>query len=182
MQLICKGLTKMTDFPTWAYALITTLITGACSTVVGLIVTYVVKRGFGKRKQMADKAKDQEEYEKRKQIKDIVTESLTPVVENIETINTKIDGIINENCKETKATVVTMRIKMDELCTTYTKRGWCNIHEKATWNELYNEYKNLGGNHFDEYVNSWKAAIEKLPDEKPHKNGSKKKKRLLENN
>ena len=170
----------MTDFPTWAYALITTLITGACSTVVGLIVTYIVKRRLGKLKQMEDKVDDEEACEKGKQIKEIVTESLTPVVENIATINTKIDGIINENCKETKATVVTMRIKMDELCTTYTKRGWCNIHEKATWNELYNEYKNLGGNHFDEYVNSWKAAIEKLPDEKPNQNRSKKKKRLVE--
>ena len=171
----------MTDFPTWAYALITTLITGALSTVVGLIVKYVVKRGFDKRKQMEDKAKAQEAYEKHKQIKDIVTESLTPVVENIDTMNKKIDGIINENCKETKATVVTMRIKMNELYDLYTDRGWCNSHEKATWNELYNEYKNLGGNHFDEYVNSWKKGIEGLPNEKfPESKGQKQKKRLME--
>lgn len=172
----------MTDFPTWAYALITTLVTGALSTIIGFVVKFMMQRKFDKKKQIEDKAKEQEAYEKRRAIKDVVTESLAPVVENIDTINKKIDGIINENCKETKATVVTMRIKMDELCATYTERGWCNIHEKATWNELYNEYKNLGGNHFDEYVNSWKAAIEKLPDEEkiPEQKGSKQKKRLLE--
>lgn len=159
----------MNDIPNWAYALITTLVTGAFSTLVAFLVRHAIQRKLDKVKNIEDKANEQVAYEKREEIKSLITESLTPVIENINSINEKIDTIRDENRKETKATVVTMRIKMNELYDFYTKRGYCDIHEKSTWNELYNEYKNLGGNHFDEYVNGWKSGIEKLPEVPHHK-------------
>lgn len=115
--------------------------------------------------------KDLEEFkhkerkqERCKEMTEIVTESLKPIVSRIDSLSDKVSLIQDDRKLEKEATVVTMRVKMMELHDTYIKRGYCNSHEKATWDELYKRYKALGGNHFLEYVDEYKKDIDKLPD------------------
>ena len=48
----------------------------------------------------------------------------------------------------------------------YKAQGYADAGDKATWAELYNKYRDMGGNHFREYVNAWKEEVEHLPLEK----------------
>lgn len=95
---------------------------------------------------------------------EIVKNSIKPLEDRIGIMNEKVDSIQKDRKLERDATVVTMRIKMMELRDIYVSRGYCDSHEKATWDELYNRYKDLGGNHFLEYVNQYKKEIHDLPD------------------
>ena len=62
-----------------------------------------------------------------------------------------------------EATVVqlrtTMKSKRDEFCS----QGYVESSDKSNWIELYNRYRDMGGNHFAEYVDGWKQDIENLP-------------------
>lgn len=160
----------MTDLPTWAYALFTTIVSGALSTLVGLLIKNAAQKKFdaqAKKTQEYEELKHkQRKEERKKEISEVVDEALIPVIDRIDDIDKKVDNIQKDRQKEKDATVVTMRIKMMELRDVYVKRGWCDSHEKATWNELYNRYRDLGGNHFLEYVDNYKKEIEKLPDVK----------------
>lgn len=160
----------MTDLPTWAYALFTTIVSGALSTLVGLLIKNAAQKKFDaqtKKNQEYEELKHkQRTRERREEMSEIVDEALKPVVARIDGLEKKVDIIQKDRELEKNATVVTMRVKMMELHDIYVKRGWCDSHEKSTWEELYSRYKDLGGNHFLEYVNVYKADIEKLPTEK----------------
>lgn len=43
------------------------------------------------------------------------------------------------------------------------KQGYADVGDKATFIELYNHYAKMGGNHFIEYVDTWKTEVENLP-------------------
>lgn len=160
----------MTDLPTWAYALFTTLISGALSTLVGLLIKNAAQKKFDlqtKKNQEYEELKhNRRREERKKEISEVVDVALAPVMERIDEVDKKVDLIQKDRKRERDATIVTMRVKMMELHDIYVKRGWCDSHEKATWKELYNKYKDLGGNHFLEYVDVYREEIEKLPDVK----------------
>lgn len=160
----------MTDIPTWAYALFTTIVSGALSTLVGLLIKNAAQKKFdaqNKKNQEYEELKHrQRKQERKEEMLEIVDSAVKPIAERIDILGEKVENIQIEREKEKRATVVTMRVKMMELHDIYMKRGWCDSHEKSTWEELYNRYKELGGNHFLEYVDLYKAEIEKLPAEK----------------
>jgi hypothetical protein len=52
----------------------------------------------------------------------------------------------------------------------YMAQGYASASDVASWNELYNTYSKLGGNHFKEYVDAWKADVDKLPRERQVEN------------
>lgn len=163
----------MNDLPTWAYALFTTLVSGALSTIVGVFIKNSAQKRFEKEAEKNKKyeaAIEKDKSQKRQEeIKKIVEESIQPIMNRIDDMDKTVKNIQKDKVKEMNATVVTMRVKMMELHDNYVKRGYCDSHEKATWLELYNKYKDLGGNHFIEYVDEYRKDIEKLPDTKPTK-------------
>ena len=154
----------MQDLPTWAYALITTIMSCALTTVIAFIVNRMLKKRVNKQDHTAELARKQEEYEKTKEIKDIITTSIQPVISHVEKIDSKIDNLQKENQLENKATIVMIRVNLMELHDLYTSRGYCDNREKSTWEELYNRYKELGGNHFKEYVDHLKTDVLELPN------------------
>ena len=74
----------------------------------------------------------------------------------------------------TKGTVTMLRMDMKESLDSLNDKGFASSSDVANWKELYNVYKELGGNHFIEYVDAWKKEVEDLPPKK------KSKKRLVE--
>jgi hypothetical protein len=45
----------------------------------------------------------------------------------------------------------------------YRELGYASRNDKAAWNQLYNDYRDLGGNHFKEDVDQWKDEVNSLP-------------------
>lgn len=126
----------MTDLPTWAYALFTTLVSGALSTLVGLLIKNAAQKKFdaqAKKNQEYEELKhDRHRQERKAEMSEIVDEALKPVVDRIDSLEKKVDIIQKDRELEKNATVVTMRVKMMELHDIYMKRGWCDSHEKST--------------------------------------------------
>lgn len=71
---------------------------------------------------------------------------------------------INETMKATAAGTVTLLRDRMKCSLEYCKRqGFKTSADWSNWKELYNSYKELGGNHFKEYVNSWHEEMSNLP-------------------
>lgn len=114
------------------------------SAIVSGIVGYAVKRSFDN---YFLKKKEQEESKKE-----------------------QMDRIENKLTSNSEGTVTLLRDRMKCLKDEYEERGYAKDGDKANWKELYDSYKNLGGNHFREYVDQWKVTIEKLPKVPPQNN------------
>ena len=52
----------------------------------------------------------------------------------------------------------------------YRQQGYVSASDKANWTEMYNTYRDLGGNHFKEYVDAWKDEVDQLPRKEFKKN------------
>lgn len=117
----------MTDLPTWAYALFTTIVSGALSTLVGLLIKNAAQKKFdaqAKKNQEYEELKHKQRKQERKdEMAEIVDEAIKPVIERIDKLEVKVDDIQKDRQKERDATVVTMRVKMRELRDIYVKRG-----------------------------------------------------------
>ncbi len=75
---------------------------------------------------------------------------------------------IEKNTEDSVAAdVLALRCNMKNLRDRVKKQGFADIGDKATFTEIYNKYKAMGGNHFVEYVDKWKEEVEALPTEKP---------------
>lgn len=159
----------MGEFFTWS-----TFVTLVLSTSISAIITNVVKHTVDKHlKEQEDIAKrekaDHEELAKRRAqdlqekyintVKEVVSTEVASIKEDIKEIKDLQD-------LDQKATVVNLRINMKSIRDRCKKQGFADIADKASWVELYNDYKNMGGNHFTEYVDQWKDEMEKLPTEK----------------
>lgn len=51
-----------------------------------------------------------------------------------------------------KATVTSLRSMMKSLRDRYIQQGYADTGDKGTWNELYEDYAEMGGNHFKQWV------------------------------
>lgn len=159
----------MQDLPTWAYALISTIVSCALTTIVAFVIKRIIQKKADKQDHILELAKKQEEYEKKEDIKSIITGSIKPVVQHIEKIDGKLDSLKNENDLENKATVIMIRLKLMELHEIYMNRGYCDSKERASWEELFIKYGELGGNHFKEYMDEFRKDIQHLPISKQKK-------------
>lgn len=154
----------------WIMPLISLAISTIVSTVVGLIVTRVIKKHFDKkdlkedetRRKLieADQIRDQQiRQERREDVEHAITKALAPVQTKIDLIGKKLDD-------NTDGTITLLRDRMKVKKDQLVDRGWATSSDVASWNDLYQSYKKLGGNHFKEYVDQWKHEVESLPFEK----------------
>lgn len=81
-------------------------------------------------------------------------------------VATDVSQIKSNLSLNTEGTVTLLRNDMKKALDFYKDRGWASTSDKASWMELFNTYRDLGGNHFKEYVNAWKQEIQDLPLEK----------------
>lgn len=167
----------MTDLPTWANTLIIAAVSTIVTSIVGFIIERALKRHFDQRERILSENEqykhDMRREERKREIGEIVSNAITPINERLDEVDKKIDKIQEDLKLDREGTVVQMRVTMMDLHKKYTKQGYADTHEKATWDELYNRYKQLGGNHFAEYIDRYKSDIEKLPDAKKTKSQKK---------
>lgn len=142
------------------------------SQIISLIISVLSLCGFGylatsfwqdRREKRRCRSKENQEREKREhqeQIREVVEQVLAPMKKSLETIS--------EEMRVNKiATVATLRSDMKTLRDHYLRQGFADSGDKATWIELFEDYKAMGGNHFKEYVNQWRVDVESLPSQKP---------------
>lgn len=97
------------------------------------------------------------------------------IQEEIKPIKLELEGIKEQLTDNTRATVTELRCDMKDHRDRYIDKGFATSSEKAAFNDLYNDYKGLGGNHFKNYVDQWKEDVELLPSEKKTRKQTKRK-------
>lgn len=114
-------------------------------------------------KMQIEKIHAYDEQEQTEHLRTIIKDELRPVREDVSDIRLDISEVKKQLTLDKEATVVqlrtTMKTKRDEFCS----QGYVESTDKSNWIELYNRYRDMGGNHFAEYVNGWKQDVENLP-------------------
>ena len=132
---------------------------GILSAAGKFIFDAVVKRT----KTQIEKIQAYDEQEQTKHLRTIIKDELQPLRKDISDIRLDMSEVKKQLTLDKEATVVqlrtTMKSKRDEFCS----QGYVESSDKSNWIELYNRYRDMGGNHFAEYVDGWKQDIENLP-------------------
>lgn len=132
---------------------------GILSAVGKFIFDAVVRRT----ETQVEKIQAYDEQEQIKYLRTIIKDELQPLREDVSDIRLDISEVKKQLTLDKEATVVqlrtTMKSKRDEFCS----QGYVESSDKSNWIELYNRYRDMGGNHFAEYVDGWKQDIENLP-------------------
>lgn len=140
---------------------------GILSAVGKFIFDAAVKRT----KAQIEKIQAYDEQEQTKHLRTIIKDELQPVRENISDIRLDMAEVKEQLALDKEATIVqlrtTMKSKRDEFCS----QSYVESSDKSNWVELYNRYRDMGGNHFAEYVNGWKQDVEDLPVKNKFKKG-----------
>lgn len=160
-------ITDTSSLDLWLTPLISLIMTTIVSGIVGTIVKNLMEKKF-KEKEEKDK-KTRKEYDELVELRNTKRdEELNDLI--IGTINTsiapikeKINMIEDITNKNKEGTITLLRNEMKMLMDDYKSRGYASNTDKANWNQLYNTYKKLGGNHFKEYVDQWKHTVDELP-------------------
>ena len=114
-------------------------------------------------KTQIEKIQAYDEQEQTEYLRTIIKDELRPMCENVSDIRSNIAEVKEQLALDKEATIVqlrtTMKSKRDEFCF----QGYVESSDKSNWIELYNRYRDMGGNHFAEYVDGWKRDVETLP-------------------
>ena len=122
-------------------------------------------------KTQIEKIQAYDEQEQTEYLRTIIKDELRPMCENVSDIRSNIAEVKEQLALDKEATIVqlrtTMKSKRDEFCF----QGYVESSDKSNWIELYNRYRDMGGNHFAEYVDGWKRDVETLPVKNKFKKG-----------
>ena len=160
--------------PIWLQ--IVSIIAGIIGTLLGIfgISAYINERMKHKaaKRNLADDEIEQLKEEKRlNALRAVIREENASIKDDISSIKDNL-------ALNTKGTVTILRNDMKKSLDYCKKQGFVSRSDKINWNELYNTYGELGGNHFKEFVNGWKEELEDLPIEE-HKKPAKRTKKVL---
>ena len=135
------------------------------SAMIGYVVTQVcvaIHHKGEKYRKMVKKCKQDE-------MREVMEDVNRPTNEKIDKMDSKLDA-------NTKGTVTLLRDRMKASLDDCRNKGFASATDKANWHELYDSYKDLGGNHFIEYVNQWRDEMDGFPLE--IKSRSRKRKKI----
>ena len=159
--------------PIWLQIIIA--IFGLIGTIFGIFgfSAYISERMKHKatRRNMMEDAQEEELEQMRqeqylKSLRMVIQEEIAPLKADMEDIKTNL-------ALNTKGTVTILRNDMKKSLDYCKNKGSVSASDIANWNELYNTYGELGGNHFKEYVDAWKKELNALPPEIEKKKGKK---------
>lgn len=149
--------------PTWLTILISILgSTGLAS----LIVTAI----WNKQKEGINIIREQKAQEQLNQMRQVIREENQPIYDRLQQLDDldksthiKLDQMQKQLKASNEGTITLLRDRMKCSLNYCRAQKFKSSTDMANWNELYETYKNLGGNHFREYVNQWKEEMEDLP-------------------
>ena len=145
--------------PVW----LTILLALGGSTLISLLVTALWKRSAAKIAKIKELEQKEEDRKRHEEDLKRQAEWETKLLTLIHPISDKLDQIQEELKLNKAAATTSLRTDLMLLRDRYRDLGYATRNDKAAWNQLYNDYKELGGNHFKEYVNQWKDEIDNLP-------------------
>lgn len=169
----------MNGLPEWAYALISIGSSTAFTTIVSLIIKHYFEKALKKKeeKEIEQKAKDDELYrlqenerrqERKADVLASVQEVITPLTEQIVSLNTKLDKVAD-------GTLSTLR---NDILNGYYKcvdKGYRNDYDYQNIHHMFDSYKELNGN---SYVADVVERFDNLPTkEEKDKQGKQNKKK-----
>jgi len=96
-------------------------------------------------------------------IKEAFKEEVLPISEKLDDIGHELEEIKEDLSANTVGTVTILRDRMKAILDDCRADGSASTNTKGNWHELYKTYKDLGGNHFKEYVDAWKQELDDLP-------------------
>ena len=143
-------------------------ILGIIVSVLTLLGLGVVMKNFWDDKHaeaQASKAEEKEKAKKERQdeIREVIQEEIKPLQDAITDVDKKV-GDVQKDVRKLRVSMVTIdRIVMKIALDGYERQGYTSASDRAAWKELYDNYEDLGGNHFKEYVGEWKMRLEALP-------------------
>lgn len=142
--------------PAWLITTISLIGSTIITTVVGLIIKHYFTKFMNKKEaeQLKREKENQElmEFREQKHREERKADVLENVGALIKPLEQKIDRIENIVLVDKEATITDIRASMKSMRDRYKAQGFADAGDKATWNELYDNYKQMGGNHFKEYV------------------------------
>ena len=143
-------------------------ILGIVVSILTLLGLGVVMKNFWDDKHEEVKASKVAKREKAKkarqdEIREVIRQEIKPLQDAINDVDQKV-GDVQKDVKVLRVSMVTIdRIVMKIALDGYEKQGYTSSSDRAAWTELYDNYEDLGGNHFKEYVGEWKRRLEALP-------------------
>lgn len=143
-------------------------IMGIVVSVLTLLGLGVVMKNFWDDKHaeaQASKAEEKEKAKKERQdeIREVIQEEIKPLQDTITDVDKKV-GDVQKDVRKLRFSMITIdRIVMKIALDGYERQGYTSASDRAAWKELYDNYEELGGNHFKEYVGEWKIRLEALP-------------------
>lgn len=149
------------------FQMVISIITITISTLTLLGLGVIMKNFWDDRHDevKASKAAKREKAKKARQdeIREVIRQEIKPLQDAINDVDQKV-GDVQKDVKKLRASMVTIdRIVMKMALDGYEKQGYTSSSDRAAWKELYDNYEDLGGNHFKEYVGEWKTRLEALP-------------------
>lgn len=143
-------------------------ISTICSIIgFGSIFSWFVKDQIEKHREKKQKNEDNDSIIKKEkrneEVRSLIKESIQDVTTKLDEIQLDVKNIHDQTSLNTQANVTLLRDRM-KCSLNYCKRqGYKTSSDAANWNELFKTYTNLGGNHFREYVNTWKEEMDNIP-------------------
>ena len=155
--------------------------------IIGVVISLLTLFGLGvvmkhfwddkheKAKASRTEAKERAKRERQEEIREVIKDEMKLFKEELqkeinflkEEIGSLKEGVEDVRAKVNRlqrSMVTVDRIIMKLTLDQYKVQGYASSSDRAAWNELYKDYKDLGGNHFKEYVNEWKRSLEALPN------------------
>lgn len=111
---------------------------------------------YTRKKENSEAAKQEREKKNLEKIREVIKEENEPLRKEMSNLTE-----LTNKMKESDVTL--LRDRMQCSLNYCKKQGYRSTSDYSNWMELLNAYKALGGNHFKEYVNSWKQEMEDLP-------------------
>lgn len=150
-------------------------IIGGIGTILG-IFGFTAYMGERAKKKAQRRNQDEEHMEQlRRQeyettLRNIIREENKPINDKLVQMESNFDerlAQLESSLKlNTEGTVTMLRNDMKKSLDKCREKGFATTTDHANWNELYTTYGRLGGNHFQEYVNSWREEMNNLPPKK----------------
>ena len=166
----------MSTFLQWATPIAISCI---ITTAIGFFIKKFLEKYFRKKEEEDAKTKEAEkiianaEAEKRAEllksaIEAAINSAINDTNGSIDEIHVDIKDIKVGLELNHKATVTSLRSMMKTLRDRYIQQGYADTGDKGTWNELYEDYAEMGGNHFKQWVDIWKEEVNSLPSALPN--------------
>ena len=134
------------------YQIISLIISALSLLGFGTVMKTLITERHERKKQETKEAKELAKKEKQEEIREVIKDELAPLKRSLDTLEVNLD-------KNTKGSVTLLRNDMKTSLDMCRKQHYATATDKANWNELYNAYTELGGNHFKEYVDQWKEEM-----------------------